>query len=258
MNPKPFTYDHFVQSIQSEEMLLYYIDEAVAIYCVLTGRPVGPRPASPKDYSPEYAEAFEAANLAVFKVYRKIGSYDPSKGVFKKYLDKALSNAIKDILEENGRGNLPSLEDEGVEPDTEASDRDRREREHKDKALETMIRYIDTLPEMKRAAIYASAFGQILRPDLEGYGRNYADILARIYNTSALYIRKLANDGKKAAIAEARRQGFSERSMAGVSMGYLQVVRPEESIEDRVLRAISELDEYRQFIFLRHLAGFGK
>ena len=91
MDPKPFTYEYFIQAVQSlkDDMLMYYIDEAVAIYCRIKGKSVGP-----------------------------------------------------------------------------------------------------VLPEIKRAAIYASAFGQILRPDLEGYGRNYADILADIYHTTALFIIK--------------------------------------------------------------------
>lgn len=35
MDPKPFTYEHFIQDVQSlkDDMLMYYIDEAVAIYC---------------------------------------------------------------------------------------------------------------------------------------------------------------------------------------------------------------------------------
>ena len=35
MDPKPFTYEHFIQAVQSlkDDMLMYYIDEAVAIYC---------------------------------------------------------------------------------------------------------------------------------------------------------------------------------------------------------------------------------
>ena len=63
MNPEPFTYAHFMQALQSmrESMLMFYIDEAVGIYCRIRGKSVGPRPASAKDYSLEYADAFEAA-----------------------------------------------------------------------------------------------------------------------------------------------------------------------------------------------------
>lgn len=277
----PFTYQFFLSAIQScnDEMLMYFIDEAVGIYCRIRGKSLGPRPASSKDYSPEYADAFETANYAVFKVAQKIGSYNP-KEEFRPYLDKALENTIKDILREDGKGDFfnsvahrkrnreeePELHQRvdadsfslggaGREPDSESSERDERVRKHKDDALEAMIRFVDTLPEMKRAALYASAFGQVLRPDLDDYGRNYADVLAGIYNTSALYIRKLATEGKKAALAEVRRQGFNESSMAEVSMGYIQARTPVQDINDKVLRAVSELDSYQQFMFLRHLSA---
>lgn len=279
----PFTYQFFLSAFQScnEEMLMYFIDEAVGIYCRIRGRSVDPRPASAKDYSREYADAFETANYAVFKVAQKIGSYNPQEE-FRPYLDKALENTIKDILREDGKGDFfnsvahrkrnreeepelhqrvdadsYSLGGAGREPDSESSERDERVRKHKDDALEAMIKFVDTLPEMKRAALYASAFGQVLRPDLDDYGRNYADVLAGIYNTSALYIRKLASEGKKAALAEVRRQGFNEKSMAEVSMGYIQATTPAQDINDKVLKAVSELDSFQQFMFLRHLAGTG-
>ena len=46
MDPKPFTYEHFIQTVQSlkYDMLMYYIDEAVAIYCRIKGKSVGPVP----------------------------------------------------------------------------------------------------------------------------------------------------------------------------------------------------------------------
>lgn len=278
----PFTYQFFLSAIHScnDRMLMYFIDEAVGIYCRITGKTVGPRPASPKDYNAEYADAYEVANYAVFIVARKMGSYNPQEE-FRPYLRKALENAIKDILKEDGEGdffnktahrkkkrdeepeqhqrvNIDSFNSpdrESPEPDSEASERAGRIMKHSNDALEAMIKFVDSLPEMKRAALYASAFGQALRPDLENYGRNYADILAGIYNTTAIYIRKLAAQGKKAALAEVRRQGFSESSMAEVSMGYIQVRPPVQDINDKVLKAISELDSYQQFMFLRHLAG---
>ena len=282
MNPIPFTYAHFLQAIQSmkDSMLMCYIDESVGIYCRIRGKSVGPRPASAKDYSPEYADAFETANYAIFKVARKLGSYNPEKA-FRPYLREALQNTIKDILKEDGKGDFfnktahkknqaeePELHQRvdadtfgpdgaGREPDNEASERAERVRKHKDDALEAMIKFVDTLPEMKRAALYASAFGKALRPDLESYGRNYADILAGLYNTTAQYIRKLATEGKKAALAEVRRQGFSEKSMTEISMGFLQVRTPVQDINDKVLQAMSDLDSYQQFMFLRHLSGMG-
>jgi len=280
--PQPFTYPHFIQAIQSskEDMLMFYIDEAVAIYCKLKGKPVGFRPANRKDSSLEYDDAFEAANYAVCKVAKKIGAYNPEMDTFKDYLDKALGNALKDIMEEDGRSdffdqtskkkhkddepekhirvNLDDFRgdaDSAAEPDSSASDMAARVREHKDDALETMIRFIDTLPEIQRAAVYASAFGQVLRPDLEGYGRNYAEIVAKMYQTTALYIRKLASDGKKAALEEARNLGFNERSIGTISIGMLQVRATPTNPYDAVLQAIDKLDPYQQFMLLRHLAN---
>lgn len=277
----PFTLEHFMQALQSlnDEMLMSYIDEAVAIYCRLRGWSVGPRPASSKNYSREYADAFEAANYAVFIVSQKIGSYDSEKGPFRPYLDRALENALKDILKADGHGDFFDQtskkkfnEDEperhlrveadrfwgqaesDSEPDSVSSDRDERIRKHKDEALETMIKFIDSLPEMQRAAIYASAFGKVLRPDLDNYGRDYADILAGKYGTTALYIRKLAADGKRAALKKASQAGFNENSMTEVSMGYIQARTSAKSLNDKVLEAVSQLDAYQQFQFLQHLA----
>jgi hypothetical protein len=256
MDNKPFTYEHFVQAIHSlkDDMLMYYIDEAVGIYCIQRGISVGPRPASASDYSPEYANAFEAANYAIYIVANKIGAYDSGKGAFRPYLHKALENALKDILKADSYGPSTSGDIEN-EPDTTVSDAEERVRKHKDEAYETMITFIDALPEIKRAAIYASAFGQILRPDLKGYGRNYADILAEIYHTTALYIRQLATEGKKAALAEARRQGFSESSMNEAYMGFQQAEAKVKDINDEVLKGTKQLDAYLQFRLLRHLAG---
>lgn len=280
-NPQPFTYEHFNQAIHSlkDEMLMYYIDEAVGIYCRLRGITVGPRPASVKDYSPEYADAFEAANCAVYTVSTKINSYNPQKGSFKPYLDRALENALKDILKEDGFGDFfdqtskkKNKEDEpekhyrvdvdtfrgasasDSEPDTVSADRAERIRKHEDDALETMIKFVDGLSDMKRAAIYASTFGQILRPDLTGYGRNYAEVLATAYHTTALYIRKLANAGKQEALAQARRMGFGPRSMGEVSMEMIQVKKVPD-VHEMVIQAAAELTPYQQFMLLRHLAN---
>lgn len=285
-SPQPFTYNHFKQALFSgkEDALLYYIDEAVGIYCTLFKKNVGPRPTSVSGYSTEYSDAYEAANYAIFRVGMKIGSYNPNKGSFKGYLNQALANALKDIQKEDGKSDFfdqtskkkrnkdeepekharvnvdnyrGSTDCESTsEPDDDAEQREERIRKHKNEALEVMIKYIDSLPSKNKAAIYASAFGQALRPDIEGYGRNYADVLAKMYGTTASYIRQLAIKGKNAALAEARRQGFSERSLNEVSIGFLQVRKPEiPDIRDQVIKASSELTPYQQFIFLRHLAS---
>lgn len=104
MDPKPFTYEHFIQAVQSlkDDMLMYYIDEAVSIYCRIKGKSVGPRPASSKDYIQEYADAFEAANYAIFIITNKIGAYNPDKGAFRPYLRKALESALRYIFMVDG------------------------------------------------------------------------------------------------------------------------------------------------------------
>jgi hypothetical protein len=42
--PQLFTYEHFIQAAQSfkDDMLMYYVDEAVAIYCSQIGTYVSP------------------------------------------------------------------------------------------------------------------------------------------------------------------------------------------------------------------------
>ena len=278
-SPQPYTYEHFNQAIQSlkDEMLMWYIDEAVGIYCRLKGMSVGSRPDSSRYYSRQYSDAFSAANYAVYKVAAKIASYNPDGGAFKKYLDTALANALKDILKEEGKGDFfdqtskkKSKDDEpekhirvdvdsywgsvseGLEPDDESIRRREMVRQHVDDAYEAMIEFIDELPDMKRDAVYASAFGQLLRPDLPNYGRNYAEILAAAYHTTAEYIRKIAAEGKKAALEMANRRGFNKRSMDSVLIGYIQASATKTY--DDVLEAVDNLDGFQQFMLLRHLA----
>ncbi|MBQ3882212.1 MAG: hypothetical protein II730_06895, partial [Bacteroidales bacterium] len=196
-------------------------------------------------------------------------------------LDRVLENALKDTLKADGQGDFfdqtskkkhkddepekhcrvdvdhfRGVTDNASEPDSAVSDTAERVRKHKDDAFEAMIRFIDSLPEIKRSAVYASAFGQILRPELQNYGRNYAEILASTYHTTALYIRQLATEGKKAALAEARRLGFGERSMNDVLIGMIQEkVNIPLDPNEAVLQATDKLDSYQQFMLLRHLAN---
>jgi len=281
--PKPFTYQHFDLALKSfkDEYFMCYIDYAVAIYCRLRGISVGPRPARVKDYSQKYSDAFHVANSAIAIVAHKIGAYDPSKGGFKPYLDTALENAVKDVLKEEGRGDFfdqtskkknkmdePEKHfrvdvdqfrgqvDQDSEPDNSEEERAERVRKFQDEWLETMIRYIDGLSDVKRAAIYASAFGKALRPDLTDYGRNYADIIAQRYNSTAQSIRKTAAEGKAAALAEAERYGYNKRSMGEISIGFLQAkVNRVPDINEKVIQATTHLSPIQQFLFLRHLAS---
>jgi hypothetical protein len=277
MDSKPFTYEHFTKALTDGDILLFYIDEAVSIYCRLKGISVGARPVSSRYYSRQYSDAFSAANYAVYKVATKIGSYNPDEGAFKQYLDTALANALKDILKEDGKGDFfdqtskkKSKDDEpekhsrvdvdhywgsvgeDSEPNDEFTQRLERVRQHVDDAYETMIAFIDDLPDMKRNAVYASAFGQLLRPDLPNYGRNYAEILAAAYNTTAQYIKKIAAEGKKAALEMANRRGFNKHSMESVLIEAMQAVSTKTY--DEVLEAVDHLDGFQQFMLLRHLA----
>ena len=70
-----------------------------------------------------------------------------------------------------------------------------------------------------------------------------------------MYIRKLAAEGKRAALKKASQAGFNENSMAEVSMGYIQARTSAENLNDKVLEAVSQLGAYQQFQFLQHLAG---
>ena len=277
MDSKPFTYEHFTKVLTDGDVLLFYIDEAVSIYCRLKRISVGARPVSYKDYHQPYSDAFSAANYAVYKVATKIGSYNPDLGPFRKYLDSALAKTLINILKEEGKGDFfdqtskkkskddepekhsrVEIErywgsaDENSEPDDESTQRRERVRQHMDDAYETMIAFIDDLPDMKRDAVYASAFGQLLRPDLPNYGRDYAKILAAAYHTTAQYIKKIATEGKKAALEMANRRGFNKQSMDSILIGSMQASATKTY--DEVLEAVNHLDGFQQFMLLRHLA----
>lgn len=282
MDNETFTYEHFTKVLTDGDILMFYIDEAVSIYCSIKKTSVGPRPLSSKDYSQKYADAFSAANYAVYKVATKIDSYDPKKagkGGFKGYLDSALGNALIDIMKEEGMSDFfdqtskkKSEDDEpekhsrvnagrywgsageDSEPDDESIKKRERVRQHVDDAFETMIEFIDNLPDEKRDAVYASAFGQILRPDLPNYGRNYADILAAAYNTTAQNIRKMAHDGKKAALEMVDHKGFNKQSMDKILIGAMPAGPTAQYNYDEVIAAVDHLSGYQQFMLLRHLA----
>lgn len=271
----PFTYEHFIKAIYSfkNDLLKCYIDEAIGIYCNLRGISV-----SREKDALKYSDAFEAANYAIFIVSTKIGAYNPEKGIFKTYLNTALSNALKDILKADMKGDFfdqtskkKNKDDEpethsrvSVErywgagnesesdPDNAEAEKEERIRRHQDDALEVIIKYIDSLPEMNRAAIYASAFGQVLRPDLENYGRDYAEIVAERFGKSAEYIRKIASIGKKEALAKANDNGFNETSFRNLHMDFVQV-KPDTSSSDKMLLAINQLKPYQQFMVLQYL-----
>ena len=257
MDPKPFTYEHFIQAVQSlkDGMLMYYIDEAVAIYCRLRGGSVGPRPASFKNYSRGYADAFEAANYAIFTVSQKIGSYDSEKGPFRPYLVRALENALKDILKADGHSDFFDQtskrrfnEDEperhlrveadrfwgqaesDSEPDSVSSDRDERIRKHKDEALETMIKFIDSLPgqtitEERRQSSTWLARGRTGVSSTSRFSRQTAHICSRgwsimpqgiiTHNSSKATVMNISGPAT-ASYSSKRNSGTSRLTLRGI------------------------------------------
>ena len=279
---KPFTFEHFVIAMNGmkDEFLMPYIDYAIGIYCKMRNINVK-KPDKISEYAGAYADAYEAALNAVYISATKMNGFDSEKGQFKSYWSKSVHDALVDVLKKDKYGDFfdqtskkknkdddpekytrvdadcywRTKNESELDPDDAESEREKRIQKHKNDALEVVIKYIDSLPEIQRAAIYASATGKILRPDLENYGRDYSEILAGKYNTTASYIRKLAAEGKKKAVEEARRQGFNEESMRSVSMGFLQVNADTSDTFNKVISAIDQLEPCQQFMLLRHLAN---
>lgn len=278
---KPFTFEHFVTAMNrmKDDFLMPYIDYAIGIYCNIRKITISQRDRDKR--TDIFTEAWEIALNAVYIAATKMSGFDPDKGQFKSYLSKSIHSALVDLLKADGYGDFfdqtskkknkddepekhiridadcywrTNTESESNPDDTE-NEREKRIQKHKNDALEVVIKYIDSLPEIQRAAIYASATGKILRPDLENYGRDYSEILAEKYNTTAAYIRKIAAEGKKKALEEARKQGFNEGSMRSVSMEFLQVKSDTSDTFNKVISAIDQLEPCQQFMLLRHLAN---
>ena len=277
----PFSFEHFVVAMNGlkDDLLTPYIDYAIGIYCKMRNITISTRDRNKRTNI--FTDAWEIALNAVYIAATKMSGFDPDKGQFKSYLSKFIHSALVDLLKADGYGDFfdqtskkknkddepekhiridadcywrTNTESESNPDDTE-NEREKRIQKHKNDALEVVIKYIDSLPEIQRAAIYASATGKILRPDLENYGRDYSEILAEKYNTTAAYIRKIAAEGKKKALEEARRQGFNEDSMRSVSMGFLQVKSDTSDTFNKVISAIDQLEPCQQFMLLRHLAN---
>ena len=278
---RPFTFEHFVIAMNGmkDDFLMPYIDYAIGIYCNIRKITISQRDRDKR--TDIFTEAWEIALNAVYIAATKMSGFDPDKGQFKSYLSKSIHSALVDLLKADGYGDFfdqtskkknkddepekhiridadcywrTNTESESNPDDTE-NEREKRIQKHKNDALEVVIKYIDSLPEIQRAAIYASATGKILRPDLENYGRDYSEILAEKYNTTAAYIRKIAAEGKKKALEEARKQGFNEGSMRSVSMEFLQVKSDTSDTFNKVISAIDQLEPCQQFMLLRHLAN---
>lgn len=273
---RPFTLEHLNAAILSgrEQMLACYIDNAIGIYCNITGKSVGPRPKRMSEYSGSYGDAYYIACNAVYEVWTKIGgSYDPSRE-FKPYYETVLRNKISDILKSGGRTDLLSQParsksrndafnklsrvdadgywgDSGSEPDNTDPDRQERVRQFMSDELDALIRYLDSLPEKERTVFLASDFGRAFSPSPDKYGRDYAEALAEKYHTSAGYIRKLAALQKKKALEALQKQGFNKRAFTAIEL--IQAKPGYTETYDKVMEATEKLTPFEQFMLLKHI-----
>lgn len=273
---RPFTFEHLNAAILSgrEQMLACYIDNAIGIYCNITGRSVGPRPKRMSEYSGSYGEAYYIACNAVYEVWTRIGAaYDPSRE-FKPYYERALRNEISDLLKSGGRTDLLSqparsksrddafnklsrVDADGYwggsesEPDNVDPDRQERVRQFMSDELDALIRYLDGLPEKERTVFLASDFGRAFSSSPDKYGRDYAEALAEKYHTSAGYIRKLAALQKKKALEAVQKQGFNKRAFTSIEL--IQAKPRYTETYDRVMEATEKLTPFEQFMLLKHI-----
>lgn len=273
---RPFTLEHLNAAILSgrEQMLACYIDNAIGIYCNITGKSVGPRPKRMSEYSGSYGNAYYIACNAVYEVWTRIGgSYDPSRE-FKPYYETVLRNEISDILKSGGRTDLLSQPassksrndafsklsrvdadgywgDSGSEPDNTDPDRQERVRQFISDELDALIRYLDSLPEKERTVFLASDFGRAFSPSPDKYGRDYAEALAEKYHTSAGYIRKLAALQKKKALEALQKQGFNKRAFTAIEL--IQAKPGYTETYDKVMEATEKLTPFEQFLLLMHI-----
>lgn len=261
-------------SSRKDDLLAPIIDRAIGIYCNIRGISVGPRPAKMSEYSGNYGDAYYIAFNAVYEVWTKIGAtYNPSLG-FDNYFNTAVHNKILDLLKSGGRTDMlsrPSKErskddvfvklnrvdadnywgDSGSEPDNTESDKEEKISVFMSDALAALIEFLDTLPEKERTVFLASSFGRTFSPQPDKYGRNYAEELAKQYNTSAEYIRKLANQVKEKALAEVRARGFNKRTFTAIES--LQASPGFVRIYDEIIEATEILAPFERFLLLKYI-----
>ena len=275
-NLRPFTYEHLSAAIMSgkEKMLACYIDDAIGIYCNLRGKSVGPRPARVSEYSGDYGDACYIAYNAIFEVWTKIGkTFDPTRD-FKSYYTKAVRNKILDLLMSGGRTDLlsqPSQSkgkddaynklsrvdvdgywgDSGSEPDNIDPDKQDKIRKFMSDELDALITYLDGLSEKDRTVFLASDFGRSFSPTPDKYGRDYAEVLAEKYQTSAGYIRQLAFREKKKALEAVQKQGFNKRTFTSLESMPASPFFVREY--DEVIEATEDLSPFEQFLLLKHI-----
>ena len=274
--PNPLTLQDLnaAMSSRKDELLAPFIDKAIGIYCKIRGKSVGPRPEKMSDYSGEYGEAYYIAFNAVYEVWTRIGAtYNPSRK-FESYFNEVVHNEICDILQSGGRTDQLSQPsqakvkgdiykksikvdvdnywgDDGSEPNTTDSDKEEKIRVFMSDALAALITFVDTLPEKERNVFLASSFGRTFSSQPDKYGRNYAEELAKQYNTTAAYIRKLAAQVKDKVLAQVQAQGFDKRAFTSIQM--IQAKPSYIRGYEEIVEATEKLTPFEQFLLLKHI-----
>lgn len=275
--PKPLTLQDLnaAMSSRKDELLEPFINRAIGIYCNIRKKPVGPRPEKMSDYSGEYGEAYYIAFNAVYEVWTRIGAtFNPAIGSFDDFFNKLVHNEISDLLQSGGRTDQLSQPsqarvkgdiykksikvdvdnywgDDGSEPDTTDSDKEEKIRVFMSDALAALISFVDTLPEKERNVFLASSFGRTFSSQPDKYGRNYAEELAKQYNTTAAYIRKLAAQVKDKVLAQVQAQGFDKRAFTSLQMIQAKPFYIREYEE--IVEATEKLTPFEQFLLLKHI-----
>jgi len=275
--PKPLTLQDLnaAMSSRKDELLRPFIDKAIGIYCNMRGISVGPRPEKMSGYSGKYGEAYYIALNAVYEVWTTIGAtYDPARGSFEEFFKRLVHNKIYDLLQSGGRTDLLSVPsqakvkgdiysksskvdvdnfrgDAGPEPDNTDSDKEEKIRIFMSDALAALIGFVDTLPEKERNVFQASSFGRTFSPQPDKYGRNYAEELARQYNTTAVYIRKLASQVKDKVLAGVKARGFNQRAFTSIQM--VQATPSYIREYEEVIEATEIITPFEQFLLLKHI-----
>lgn len=277
---KPFTFEHFVITMNGlkDEFLAPYIDYAIGIYCKLRNITISSE--DKKLRRNVYTDAYETALNALYISATKMNGFDAEKGLFKSYWSKSVHDALVDILRKDKYGDFfdqtskktatdlePEIHsrvgsdefwvgDDRLEMSDEEEKRTERVRNHVSEAFEVMRKFIDTLPERDREAVYLSEMGHVLRPEIEYSGRNYAETLAAKYNTTAGNIRKIASRRLSEAVAFTNDKGYNAASMGNVMMEF-QYRHIDISASDSIgiSEALTQLSPFEQFKFLHYIAN---
>ena len=277
---RPFTFEHFVVAMNGmkDDFLMPYIDYAIGIYCKLRNIIISSE--DKKLRRNVYTDAYETALSALYISATKMNGFDAEKGLFKSYWSKSVHDALVDILRKDKYGDFfdqtskktatdlePEIHsrvgsdefwvgDDRLEMSDEEEKRTERVRNHVSEAFEVMRKFIDTLPERDREAVYLSEMGHVLRPEIEYSGRNYAETLAAKYNTTAGNIRKIASKRLSEAVAYTNDRGYNAASMGSVMMEFKHYhIDMASSKSISIFEAITQLSPFEQFKLLHYIAN---